>query len=208
MTGSRTPVIGDVDFTMMYAAHDAFARDLARMTEAAEHGAITPSVRAGWATFARQLHIHHTAEDAALWPPLRAKVATADELAVLEQMELEHAQLEPLLERIDAALSASDVARLVEPVQALRTGLAAHMRHEEHAALPLVAKHLGADGWRAFGQHFRTTQGLRGAAEYFPWLLDEAPATTQARLLRILPPPARFLYRRVWKPRYQRASRW
>jgi hypothetical protein len=208
MTGSRTPIIGDVDFTMMYVAHDAFARDLRRMVSAVEGSAVTPSARAGWAMFAYQLHVHHTAEDEALWPPLRAKVATADELAVLEEMEIEHAQLEPLLERIDIALADHDGPSLLEPVQALSAGLAAHMEHEETAALPLVAERLGVSGWREFGAHFRKTQGLRAAADFFPWLLDEAPAASRARVLRILPPPARLLYRAVWKPRYQRTPRW
>ena len=31
---SRTQTIGQVDFTMMYVAHEAFARDLGRMTQA------------------------------------------------------------------------------------------------------------------------------------------------------------------------------
>ncbi|HEY3632780.1 MAG TPA: hemerythrin domain-containing protein [Jatrophihabitantaceae bacterium] len=208
MTENRAPVIGDVDFTMMYVGHDAFIRDLRRMAAAVEAGAITPSVRTGWAMFAHQLHVHHTAEDEALWPPLRAKVEAADEDAVLDQMELEHAALEPLLERIDRALADRDDVGLREPVGALRAGLTAHMRHEEDAALPLVAKHLGPDGWRAFGQHFRTTQGLRGAVGFFPWLLDDTPAPTEAHVLKIVPPPVRLLYRAVWKPRYQRAPRW
>lgn len=208
MTGSRAPIIGEVDFTMMYVAHDAFTRDLRRMSQAVDAGAITPSVRRGWAMFAQQLHVHHTAEDVALWPPLRAKVGSADEEAVLDQMELEHASLEPLLERIDDALADHDDAGLREPVGALNAGLTAHMRHEESAALPLVAARLGVDGWRAFGGHFRKAQGIRGAAEFFPWLLDGTTADTQDHVLKIVPPPVRLLYRAVWRPRYQRTPRW
>jgi len=205
---SRTPIIGRVDFTMMYAAHDAFSRDLRRLTEACAAGeAMSAPVRACWVTFKNQLHIHHTAEDVALWPPLRAKLTSASEEAVLDEMEIEHGELEPLLERIDTSLGAGDPVTVADTVRALTTGLTAHMRHEEEAALPLVATHLGPDGWRAFAGHFRKTQGLRGAPEFFPWLLDDASEATQTRVLKLLPPPVRLLYRRVWAPRYERRSR-
>jgi len=206
---SRTQTIGQVDFTMMYVAHEAFARDLGRMTQAAKRGdALSPSVLAGWAMFTKQLHIHHTAEDDALWPPLRAKLTTRDENAVLDEMELEHAQIEPMLERADRAIAAHDAVTLLDTVRALESDLTAHMQHEEHEALPLVAKHLGPAGWKAFAGHIRRVQGLSGAAEYMPWLLDERPQATQARVLKVLPPPVRLLYRAVWRPRYHRTPRW
>lgn len=196
-----------IDFTMMYAAHEAFSRDLRRMSAACAGGtALTPSVHAGWETFAHQLHLHHTAEDEALWPPLRAKVVGASEVAVLDEMEMEHAQLEPLLEQIDKAQRSGDTGTLRDTVQALDVELNAHMRHEEHEALPLVDKRLGESGWRDFIGHLRRTQGLRGGAEFMPWLLDDLPSSGQ--VLRQLPPPVRLLYRGVWKPRYQRTARW
>jgi hypothetical protein len=52
---------GKVDFTFMYAAHDAFNRDLRRLAAAAGSGRTAdPAVRTGWATFKNQLHVHHT----------------------------------------------------------------------------------------------------------------------------------------------------
>jgi hemerythrin-like domain-containing protein len=209
MTENRTPIIGEVDFTMMYAAHDAFTRDLGRMAKACERAeSLSPAVRTGWARFARQLHIHHTAEDDALWPPLRAKVSAPEEAVVLDEMEIEHGQIEPLLERIDKSLGAHDTVTLLNAVQALEAGLTAHMRHEEDEALPLVAERLGASGWKAFGGYFRKSQGLRGGAQFFPWLLDGAPAATQTHVLGQFPPPVRLLYRSVWAPRYHRTPRW
>jgi hemerythrin-like domain-containing protein len=209
MTENRTPIIGDVDFTMMYVAHDAFTRDLRRMASACERTeSISAPVLAGWATFARQLHVHHTAEDEALWPPLRARASRPEELAVLDEMEIDHGRIESLLECIDKSLGAHDTATLLNAVQALEAGLTAHMRHEEDDALPLVAERLGASGWKAFGGYFRKTQGLRGGAEFFPWLLDGAPVAMQTRVLGRFPPPVRVLYRRVWAPRYHRTPRW
>jgi pimeloyl-ACP methyl ester carboxylesterase len=135
----RTPLNGEVDFTMMYIAHDAFARDLHGMTTASEHGqAFTPETLAGWAIFTHQLHVHHTAEDTSLWPRLRAKAVQPDEVAVLDAMEMEHAQIDPRLEYVEDALAANDAAWLADEVNALTTVLITHMRHEEDAALPLA----------------------------------------------------------------------
>jgi hypothetical protein len=199
----RIPLDGEVDFTMMYAAHDAFTRDLGRLTEGSAGGVFPLRTLAIWETFRHQLHVHHTVEDEALWPPLRAAVTAEAETDVLDAMELEHAQIEPELEQLDAAVADRDAKRFNAHVRALATNLGAHMRHEENTALPLVEKYLGSAGWAAFGAHIRKTQGgLRGGAAYLPWVLDGASAETTRTILALLPPPARLLYRRVWVPRY------
>jgi Hemerythrin HHE cation binding domain len=143
----RRPLQGKVDFTLMYAAHDAFHRDLRCLTAEVEAGQTAdPAVRTGWATFKNQLHIHHTAEDTSLWPPLRQKVTRLEDTAVLDAMEAEHARFDPLLSRVDASLAASDRAGLAGNTQALT----AHTEHEEDQALPLIETHLGPVGWAAF----------------------------------------------------------
>jgi iron-sulfur cluster repair protein YtfE (RIC family) len=200
---------GEVDFTFMYAAHDAFHRDLRRLVAAVDAGrSADPAVRTGWTTFKNQLHVHHTAEDRWLWPALRDKVTRPDEMSVLDAMEAEHLHLEPLLSQVDGALVASDLAGLAEGASALATALTAHMEHEEQDALPLVESHLGAQGWAAFGKTAGKSAGLKGAAELVPWMLDGAPPATSKRLLNMLPPPARLLYRALWRPGYARTSRW
>lgn len=207
--GDRIPLAGQVDFTMMYAAHDAFTRDLQRLTAAVEAGQIAdPAVRTGWAMFKKQLRLHHTAEDTSLWPLLRKKITRPDDVAVLDAMEDEHAHIDPQLQSVDKALAASDAVILTASVQALAQGLDAHMRHEENKALPLIETFLGPDGWAAFGRAIRKTLGLRGGSEYFPWVLDDVPIVMQAKVLGLLPPPARVLYRLLWAPKYQRIPRW
>jgi Hemerythrin HHE cation binding domain len=207
--GTRRPVQGEVDFTLMYAAHDAFQRDLQCLTAAVEAGRTAdPAVRAGWATFKNQLQVHHTAEDTSLWPPLRQKVTQPDQVAVLDAMEAEHARIDPLLSQVDASFAATDHAGVADHAAALAETLAAHMKHEENQALPLVEAHLGPAGWAAFRKATGKIQGLRGGAEFFPWMLDGASADTSKRVLSTLPPPARLLYRAVWRPRYARTPRW
>ena len=208
-TRRRRPLQGTVDFTFMYAAHDAFYRDLRRLAAAVEAGRTAePAVRAGWATLKNQLHVHHTAEDDFLWPALRAKVTQPADVAVLDAMEAEHARIDPLLSRVDTSFTAADAVGLVENTGVLARVLAAHIEHEEDQALPLIEAHLGPAGWAAFRKAAGKSQGLRGGAELFPWMLDGAPADTSKRVLAMLPPPARLLYRAAWRPGYGRTPRW
>ena len=67
----------------------------------------TPAAIATWRSFSKQLHTHHTAEDAALWPRLYAAVTDPDEIQILTDMEAEHGSLDPRLEQIDAAIEAA-----------------------------------------------------------------------------------------------------
>jgi hypothetical protein len=204
----RAGIIGGVDFTLMYIAHDAFNRDLARLLAAADAAeALSPAAGTTWQSFSRQLHTHHAAEDASLWPRLRAASDPA-ESRILDDMEREHAALDPRLGRVDAAIAARDEAVLAEELRALGTSLPEHMRHEEGSALPLLERRLGQAGWDAFGREIRSRQGgLKGAAEYLPWVLDGADPAYAATLLRVLPAPARLLYRTIWAPRYRTSER-
>lgn len=205
----QRPVQGKVDFTLMYAAHDAFHRDLRCLTAAVQAGRTAdPAVHAGWATFKNQLQVHHTAEDTSLWPPLRKKVTRPDQVEVLDAMEAEHARIDPLLSQVDGSLADVGHAGVADHAAALAETLAAHMKHEEDQALPLVETYLGPAGWAAFRKATGKIQGLRGGAEFFPWMLDGASADTSKRVLSMLPPPARLLYRAVWRPRYARTPRW
>jgi hemerythrin-like domain-containing protein len=201
---ARRTIVGEVDFTMMYAAHDAFSRHLDRIADALDaDDAVSASASERWALFAKQLHIHHTAEDESLWPALRAAIASPDELAVLDAMEAEHGQLDPQVALITAQVGAGVAADAALSVRELAAGLGRHMRHEENAALPLLDAYLGRAGWAEFTNRIRATQGISGAAVYLPWVLDEAPADIARQVLGVLPPPARLVYRAVWRRRYR-----
>lgn len=202
----RTRLTGQVDFTMMYIAHDAFARDLRRIASACSRGEYdSPAVASTWSLFKDQLHVHHRAEDVALWPQLRKASRSPGVVDVLDAMEAEHAQIDPALDQVDRAMAVGD-SSVGAAVSALATGLAAHMRHEETAALPLIETHLGRPGWMAFARHVRDEQGLRQAPRLLPWLLDGASAADQDAVLAMLPRPARVLYRWRWAPRYRRSA--
>jgi iron-sulfur cluster repair protein YtfE (RIC family) len=205
----RARLKGKVDFTIMLISHDAFERDLRRLVALVEGGHTGDGApRTGWETFKHQLHIHHSTEDTAIWPALRTKLTRRDDVAVLDAMESEHAGIDPLLSRVDASFAGGDQVALADSVDALRAALVAHIEHEENDALPLVETFLGLEGWDAFVRQMRKTNGLRGGAEFFPWMLDDTPADTRKQVLGLLPPPARLLYRAVWRPGYARTPRW
>lgn len=205
----RASLRGSVDFTMMYVAHDAFNRDLDRLVRASEAGnGFSPAAIATWRSFSKQLHTHHGAEDAALWPRLHAAVSDPNELQILADMEAEHASIDPRLDQIEAALEARDATALDAELKALANGLSEHMIHEEGAALPLLERRTGKAGWDSFTKEIRGQQGgLKGAAEYLPWVLDGATQEIKAKVLNLLPPPARLLYRRVWEKKYRSSGR-
>jgi Hemerythrin HHE cation binding domain len=199
-----------LDFLMMYAAHDAFRRDLGRLISAA--GSLVgdaAAFRQAWETFENYLTIHHTAEDNSLWPPIRAKVGTdPGRTALLDAMEVEHAVLNPIMESVDHQLASGDTANLRATMEELGSALTHHLEHEEADGLPLVDAVLSEKEWAAFGSEQRRAVGLKGGAHFFPWLLDGASPRVEKRVLALVPPPVRFLYRWQWRPGYLKNSPW
>lgn len=180
-----------IDLTMMYAAHRAFRRDLDRLAgpldEARRHDR--------WQLFTRQLHAHHRAEDVSLWPRLQERcVDIAAALETLAAMEAEHEAIDPLLARAD--------------LHALRTHLVAHLEHEEREALPLVQERLSKADWRGFMNEVRRANGLKGAREFFPWLIEDASTAETDAVCRPLPAQLRILVRRRWVPAFERSHPW
>src|SRR5690348_252637 len=90
------------DMTWMYTVHAALRRDLERIARVSARGDDNPAqvlrTACGWEMFKSYLHVHHTAEDDMLWPPMRQALADgADGNALLDAMEAEHAAIDPLL---------------------------------------------------------------------------------------------------------------
>ncbi|MEU4344411.1 hemerythrin domain-containing protein [Nocardia sp. NPDC023852] len=198
-----------IDFTIMYATHDAFRRDLTRLATAAAAGrADAPGVHAGWANFTRQLHVHHTVEDAALWPPVLARLTDRPaDTALMADMEAEHASLDPALHAVDKALRTQS-ADLAEHVHTLTRILTDHMAHEETAALPLVDDVLTPKDWNAFRGAMARKQGPSGAAAYVPWVLDSTTSEQRRHFLAAMPGPVAAINKLFWESRYRNRELW
>ncbi|MBB5935720.1 hemerythrin domain-containing protein [Streptomyces zagrosensis] len=199
------------DLTLTYAVHNAFRRDAALLMSASYSEDVRDgaSIRAGWLTLKRYLAVQRTAKDCVLWPAMRTRLAgQPQELEILESMEAENAEMDPMIRKIDAALSHDRRFRLREYAEDFSTSLLTHLDREEANALPLVQSVLSQQEWRAFCDEQRRQVGLKGASSFFPWLLDGAPDSTRSQILSLLSPPLRFLCRSVWQPRYERTPHW
>ncbi|MFE9631867.1 hemerythrin domain-containing protein [Streptomyces sp. NPDC006463] len=203
-----------IDPTAMYAMHDALRRELAHLDRVSTRGDSDArhvlATAAGWQLFKKALRAHHAAEDEALLPALRRSLAGNPEvLALLEVMEAEHAALDTVIDAIDAALADPQVdpLRLGDLTDALTTGLAGHLRHEEETVLPLLQGALTAEQWDHFGQVHAQRLGPDGAV-LLPWLLDGADEPTVEKLLAPLPAPTRAACTDQWVPTYTALNRW
>jgi hypothetical protein len=127
---------------------------------------------------------------------------------MLEEMEAEHAVLDPMLESVDSALADGDPTTLGDRVDALTGALDGHLSHEENSALPLIQAVLTPEDWAGFGAAMRKRQGLKGAAMYIPWIVDGASAADCRRFFRMLPTPVKVVNRIVFEPRYRRLGLW
>jgi hypothetical protein len=188
-----------LDMTTMVTYHDALRRDLepiARMTARSE----------GWDLFKRFLHAHHVAEDEALWPVVRGALrGHSADVALLDDMEAEHARLGPLLEAVDDALDRGDTAPRARADLAAR--LREHLVHEEDSALPVIDRVLDEEQWMQFGEAAAQKVGP-DMPTFLPWLLDGRDVENADALLAHLPEPTQQAYRHEWQPSYAATDRW
>ncbi|NUP54136.1 MAG: hemerythrin domain-containing protein [Catenulispora sp.] len=203
------PATGRIDFTMMYLTHDAFRRDLTKLRQAADADRTDSlGVRAGWANFKRQLTVHHTVEDEALWPRVEAAAGgRADAAEILAAMAAEHGRLDGLLAAVDTAIAQRSAA-LPEIAAGLEAGLDGHMRHEEEAALPLIQEVLEPKDWEQFGKAMARKQKLSGAAAYVPWILDGASDAQREAFWQVMPAPVKVLNGLFWERRHRARNPW
>jgi iron-sulfur cluster repair protein YtfE (RIC family) len=207
---------GEIDLGVMIAAHNAFRRDLVKLTEAASRRKLRDPVRRlaisnGWETFKRQLLQHHRAEDACVWPPLQARLsASGSAMSVLDAMESEHALIDPLLAAVDQAFADDRLADryLGDVIGELAGALTGHLAHEERDTLPLIGQALTTGEWSDVLAAIRARGSVTDAIEMIPWLLDSMSPEAAGLLLASFPPAAAQRYQAEWKPKYDAVPRW
>jgi hemerythrin-like domain-containing protein len=203
-------------FTIVYLIHQAFRRDLGRLSSALKAPGVdqhrAQQLGAHWQFINQQLHHHHEVEDASLWPLVRPKLAGRDEdLGVLAQMEAQHLVLVPHCQAIGEGFAAlaqqpseEKGVELAGHIDELGTELGSHLEDEEQRCFPVIDQALSVEEFQSFGKATAKAIGMRGSARFFPWIFDEADPVECKAVLSMPPPPVRVLCRYIWEPRYER----
>ncbi len=203
-------------FTIVYLIHEAFRRDLERLSSALRAPGVDQArarqLSAHWAFVEEQLHHHHEVEDASLWPLVRPKLAGHEEqLGVLAQMEAQHNELLPRCEAIGRGFASlvqqptpEASNELAGSIDELATKLGSHLDDEEQRCFPVIDQALSAEEFESFGKATAKAIGMRGSAKFFPWIFDTADPVERKAVLSMPPPPVRVLCQYVWEPRYAR----
>jgi hypothetical protein len=207
LPGQAAAHAGPVDMGMMYLMHHAFRRDLTAFAAAAQATPVTDreawqALAARWELFAFVLHHHHAGEDAGLWPALLER-ADDEGRAVLDAMEAEHAEIDPILEACATGFTrlaghADEDARCALAVRlvAARERLGDHLRHEETEAIALIQELISQEEWEAIEkEHFAKDPHLRDVFAVVPWALHEVPGPIRRDLFA----RTGALHRLVWR---------
>ena len=179
---------GPVDMMMMYVMHHGFRRDLAAFAEAARatpvHDRLAwQALAERWDLFSEVLHHHHSGEDAGLWPLLMERT-DPEGREVLEAMEAEHAEIDPVLQACAAGFArlsthADEDARAALAVRlcAAKESLGRHLRHEETEAIEIIQRVMTHEEWeRLEEEHFRKGVPFSTVLRLVPWAAHGVPA--------------------------------
>jgi hypothetical protein len=158
------------------------------------------------------LEMHHTGEDAVLWPLLLERAAPSTGL--VETMQAQHHAVEAHTEAITPALAAweanptrasgEQLARLFERLTA---ALVEHLDLEEREILPLASRHVTATEWNQMGEHGKDSMSPSQLPIMFGLVLEDADEQERARMLGNLPLPIRLLLRSIGAWQFKRYVR-
>ena len=215
----KTESSAPADTRMMGIVHGALRRDLARAADAlsrqpvpgdAQRVAIAQHMEA----MMDFLDVHHSGEDAWLWPTMRRLNPAASE--VLDQMDADHVAIAPHMGKVTAAAAAygkSGTGRepLADALNDRRGPLDPHLRREEDEMMPIVASTLTPGQWDAWEQEYYVkTKSKKDLGLEGHWLIDGGDRAVYDHVVGKVNPVLRLVLLRVFGPRYRKAcvTRW
>ena len=214
LPGQAAAPDGPIDPFMMYVLHHGFRRDLADFAATVP---VTPIDDAGtwralarrWTMFAHALHHHHTGEDLELWPLLLER-CDSTEREVLEAMEAEHDEIDPLLEECAAGFArmaehadAAGRAALAEALLRTEEVLGRHLAHEETDAIAIVQRRLTLPDWDAFEEKMSRRAGLAETLRTCPLMAKGLDGADRDAVYARIPAILRLMIR-LGGPRFRR----
>jgi iron-sulfur cluster repair protein YtfE (RIC family) len=215
MTNTTNPAVPQLtDVRDMVVVHKVFRREFAlipRLVRAVAPGDTRrAAVVAGHARLVLGgLDMHHTGEDALLWPKLLERDAPDSEL--IHRMEAQHHRVEELIAELTDALSRWEVEarpavseEVASTFDDLRVALLEHLDDEEAHILPIAARCVTQAEWNELGEHGMAKLEKSQLPVLFGAMLEEATPAERTLMLTLVPPPVRLLVRTVFAWQYRR----
>lgn len=210
---ATVPTDTAIDVHDMVVVHRVFRRELVALPaliravrdgDAGRAGVVADHVR----LVVTGLHIHHTGEDAVLWPLLRERTG-AD--ALVDAMEAQHTGINEGVEAATtqveewSAAGASEAGvRLAATLDDLRAQLVEHLDAEERDVLPLAAWHLTTAEWQSVGEHGRESMTKAQLPLMFGAIVEDADADERNSIYAAVPVPIRLLLKTLGARQYRR----
>jgi hypothetical protein len=192
------------DLLLVLLVHRTFREEFAALAREAAEGAgreREPALEDQLGLMLRVLHEHHTGEDTMIWPLVRSRAP--ESAAVLDAMEAEHEELDPLIER--AGDSRVPLSERADVLAALSERLAAHLDREEREALPLVERYLTAAEFTAIDKTQMKALG-RDLPDLAGAVLWHATPRERELALALAPAILGIMWKLSWRRRYARRA--
>ncbi len=200
------------DVSMNTNMHAAFKREIRRIqagltkAELSDQGARARLAKR-YSFFSDTLHHHHEGEDQYLFDRVKPKASPA-EVAVLDQMEAEHGQLNEILTTLDgqfAAISAdTDKQEVSNQLDALFDVLTQHCDDEEQNGIQIVQRYVSEHDVKEFMKFTRDTEY---AKLVLPWVCDNAEPGVEDQTWGMIPGPVRLFLKPMMTRKYDAFSR-
>lgn len=206
LPGQAAAPEGPIDMQMMYLMHHAFRRDLDRFADAVRATPVDDRrtwqlLAERWDLFAEVLHKHHATEDDLVWPVVM-RLGSPEDVIVLEAMEAEHGEIDPLLascsggfRRLAQRGDEDARAALAVRVCAARESLRRHLAHEESSAIAIIQRLVDPEQWDAIDREIGREYPFAFALRIVPWVAHDVPRETLQRIFARLDPPFRVMHR-------------
>ena len=210
--------VAQADTNMMRIVHNALRRDLRRARAVLladpppdDHQRKAIAEHLGWMMVF--LEGHHRSEDRGLYPAVRESDPAAAPL--LDEMARDHEAVAAAIVGLEAAAAAYADHRsrevresVIEAIDELTEVLLPHLQREEDEVMPVVARAITDEEWRAIEQeHNLDGTSMAELGREGHWLIDDATPEDRARVLHLVPPVPRVLLLYGFGPSYRRHRR-
>lgn len=212
MTSSQEPA----DTRMMGIVHGALERDLRRAREALSTephplGRQRRALGEHLVWLMDWLQAHHTTEDVALWPAVRARKPDAG--ALLDSLEADHRRIGPAAAALRAEAEryaesdGAQGAELLASLDHLMRVLLPHLEREVEEAMPVVSATLTHGEWSAIEQQYNIKpKSLAQLGFEGHWLLDGIDPEGYDIVTHTVPPIPRFVLKHAFARAYRRRA--